>query len=154
MNDDDLWVVYTRIQRQADSRILSSKAWAIDEALDAILDRIGRGETTSLQQADNLITNRATKHRHRQRSLGETNEQLFPALAKNEQLFPAFTNDNNQLDAICDLGRYRQLCSTREWRILVAVGEGHTYSHISSEEGVPEPTVKTWVRRLRLKLAA
>ena len=143
MNDDDLWVVYTRIQRQADSRILSSKAWAIDEALDAILDRIGRGETTSLQQADNLITNRATKHRHRQRSL-----------AKNEQLFPAFTNDNNQLDAICDLGRYRQLCSTREWRILVAVGEGHTYSHISSEEGVPEPTVKTWVRRLRLKLAA
>ena len=143
MNDDDLWVVYARIQRQADSRILSSKAWAIDEALDAILDRIGRGETTSLQQADNLITNRATKHRHRQRSL-----------AKNEQFFPALTNDNNQLDAICDLGRYRQLCSTREWRVLVAVGEGHTYSHISSEEGVPEPTVKTWVRRLRLKLAA
>ena len=143
MNDDDLWVVYARIQRQADSRILSSKAWAIDEALDAILDRIGRGETTSLQQADNLITNRATKHRHRQRSL-----------AKNEQLFPALTNDNNQLDAICDLGRYRQLCSTREWRVLVALGEGHTYSHISSEEGVPEPTVKTWVRRLRLKLAA
>ena len=143
MDENELWVTYTRIQRQADSNILSDRAWAIDEALDAILDEIELGKAVLAEQAENLITNRASKHRRRRRSL-----------AQNAQLFLTAINENSRLEALCDLGRHQRQCSELEWRILVSIGLGHTYGHIAVAEGVPEATVKTWVRRARLRLAA
>ena len=140
----DPWAEYARIQRQANTPILSDRAWASDETLAAILDRLEQGQVSLPQQVDNLAANRATKHRRRRGSL-----------AKNAQLLSLATaNDDSRLEALCDLDRYRRQCTTREWRILIAVGLGHTYGYIASAEAVPEATVKTWVRRVRLKLAA
>ena len=140
----DPWAEYARIQRQANTPIVSDRAWASDETLAVILDRLEQGQVSLPQQVDNLVANRATKHRCRRGSL-----------AKNAQLLsPASVNDGSRLEALCDLERCRRQCSTREWRILVAVGLGHTYDYIANAEVVPEATVKTWVRRVRLRLAA
>ncbi|MCH9052211.1 MAG: hypothetical protein IIA72_14210 [Proteobacteria bacterium] len=143
MDKDKPWALYARIQRQADSKILSDQAWARDEALDAILDQIEWGRMVSTEQAENLITNRASKHRQRRRSL-----------AQNTQIFHTTVNENSRLEALCDLGRHQRQCSKLEWRILVSIGLGHTYGRIADAEKVPEATVKTWVRRARLRLAA
>ncbi len=143
MDEDEPWAAYARIQRQADSKILSDQAWARDEALDAIIDKIERGQMVSAEQAENLITNRASKHRRRRRSL-----------AQNAQLFPTVVNEDSRLEALCDLGWHQRQCSELEWRILVSIGLGHTYGRIADAEEVPEATVKTWVRRARLRLAA
>ena len=143
MDEDESWAAYARIQRQADSNILSDQAWARDEALDAILDKIERGEAVSDKQAENLITNRASKYRRRRRSL-----------AQNAQLFPTAINENSRLEALYELGRHQRKCSELEWRIFVSIGLGHTYGRIADAEEVTEATVKTWVRRARLRLAA
>ena len=70
MNDDP-WAEYARLQQFADSSVLNAKAWGLDEALEAILDKIEAGKTVSPRQAENLLTNRAAKHRHRRKILSE-----------------------------------------------------------------------------------
>jgi len=149
MDKDDLWAEYARIQRQADSTFLSDHAWARDEALEAILDKVERGQVVSAEQADNLITNRATKHRRRRGSL----LRRGLSLTQNAHLRVA-TNRYGRLEALCDLGRHQRQCSEREWRVLVCVGLGLTYNRIADAEKVPEATIKTWVRRARLRLVA
>ena len=136
------WAEYLRFQSEIDTRVLSDRYWALDEAADAILDKIERGELVCPRQVDNLIRNRATKHRRRRVSL-----------AVGRHFFPSTANYDIQLEALCDLDRYRRRCSAQEWRFLVAIGLGQIYSRVARAEEVPEATVKTWVRRLRCRLA-
>ena len=141
MTHDDPWPEYTRIQAIANSTRLSSRTWAAEEALGAILDKIETRQNVSARQTNNLLTNRArtTFHRHR-------------LLARHAHLFAQPVDENRRLEARSELGRYRQCCTVREWRVLYLSGLGYSYDSIASTEGVPEATVKTWVRRIRLKL--
>lgn len=142
MTTDTLWARYARIQDQANSRILSDQAWATDEALDAILDDIAYGrQTIAAARVDYLIANRAAKHRRRRR-----------ILVRNRLTGSASADDGiDNLDVWRRLNWCQAQCSDREWRMLVMIGLGHTYAQLAATEKVPEPTVKTWVRRARIK---
>lgn len=144
MDEDDPWAEYARLQALADSNHLSDRAWAADEALETILDKIERGHAISAQQADNLLTNRGRKQRERRRLMGQ-HAHLQCDLAANE---------NDTLEARSELAWHNTRCSNREWRLLVSIGQGNSYESIAKAEAVPEATIKTWVRRVRLKLAA
>ena len=143
MNSPDCWADYAHIQRKADFPTLSPQTWAIDETLDAILDEIERGKVSSRQQIDNLITNRSTKYRRRR-----------VLLDRHSEVFPVFVSNDRRLEARYYLNQCRQHCTAREWGILLAIDKGCTYREVAVMEGVPEATIKTWVRRLRLRLVA
>lgn len=142
MNESDPWVTYAWIRKLANSNRQSSRARAADEALDTLLDMIERGRPISTQQAKNLLLNRARKQRVRAQILAQHADILSSAAA----------NDNARLEARSELIRCREHCDDREWRVLVAVALGHTSSSIALTERVPEATIKTWVRRARIKL--
>ncbi len=142
---NDLWAEYARLQQFADSPILNDTAWAVDEALEAFLDRMEAGETVSPLQADNLVTNRTAKHRRRRANLSENALVLAIDNAVDEE---------SRLLARCRLLQCLGCCSQRERQVLLSVGFGETYGDIASAHGVPEGTIKTWVRRARLRLAA
>ena len=75
MHEDEIWAEYARIQAQADSRVLSDRAWAVDEALEAILDKIQTGQNVSGQQSGNLVL----RFQH-----------LIPALGHESRSLPRF----------------------------------------------------------------
>lgn len=126
------------------SRTFNDKYWAVDEALDAILDKIEAGEPVSAQRTENLITNRAAKHRRRRADFNN-----------HAALFTFSTaSDESRLHARCLLIECSARCSPREWGVLVCIGLGHTYRAVAHRHSVPEATAKTWVRRARLRLAA
>ena len=143
MNDDDLWAEYTRVQAVAASPRLSNRTQAAEEALSAILDKIERRQSISSQQVEDLLTNRARTLRERRK-----------LLAKHAHLFAVPVNDDRRAEARAELAEHERRCAAREWRVLVSAGLGHTYHHIADAENVPVATIKTWVRRARLKLAA
>ena len=143
MNSYDCWADYAHIQCKADSSTLSPQTWAIDETLDAILDEIERGQAPSRQQIDNLILNRSAKYRRRRILLDRHGES-----------FPTFASNHRRLEARYYLNQCRQHCGELEWDMLLAIGMGYTYGEIAVKEGVPEATIKTRVRRLRLRLEA
>ena len=141
---NNAWAQYARIQRLAAPSTLNDKAWGIDDALEGILDRIQKGQTVSSNQADNLVTNRTTKYRHRRTT-------LLPLI------LPLFVNGQTENVegrslARCYLGRCPSQCSPHEWRILLSLGDGETYREIADRHGVPDSTVKTCVRRVRQRL--
>ena len=141
MNDDDPWAEYARIQALADSDSLTGRTWAAEEALGAILDKIETRQEISAKQIDNLLTNRAATVRHRRH-----------LLVRNALLFDQSANKDTRLEARLELDRHRRRCTPREWWVLYASAIGFSYASIGQAEHVPEGTVKTWVRRARLKL--
>src|SRR5262249_54149261 len=144
---DDSWAAYARIQSLADSAHLTDRTRAAEEAAETILDMIQRGQTISPQQEDNLLINRAKTQRHRRKLLAANDDGRH-------ELCAIAADQNGRLEARSELGRCKGQCGDREWRVLVSVGLGHTYGSIAHVEEVPEATLKTWVRRARLKLAA
>ena len=144
MNDDP-WAEYARLQQFADSSVLNAKAWGLDEALEAILDKIEAGKTVSPRQAENLLTNRAAKHRHRRKILSEN--ALVLAIDN-------VAHEESRVLARCRLSQFIGCCSERERQVLLSICFGETYADLASAHGVPESTIKTWVRRARLRLAA
>lgn len=141
--DDGPWAEYARLQEFADTSILNDRAWAVDEALDALLDKVEAGESLSRPQVDNLVTNRAAKHRRRRACLSQNG----PVLAA------CNVDEENRLLARRRLRECISQCSQRECKVLMAAGFGETYRVIANEHGVAENTIKTWVRRARLRLA-
>lgn len=142
--EDDPWAEYARLQKIAGSPTLNDKAWAIDEALDAILDKIETGQPLLRHQADNLVINRAAKFRRRRACLNKNTDVLVASSPSEE----------SRLLARCHLSPCAGNCSIRDWKILVSIGLGETYNDIAEGYGVAEGTIKTWVRRARMRLAA
>jgi len=144
MRDDGPWADYFRLQRLAESRVLSDQYWAIDEALEVVLDEIDGEHAIAERRTANLLANRAAKHRHRRRLLNQNACLLSPGVV----------NEHARFEASRELERHRSRCAPREWRVLLMICVGHTYVAVAAFEGVPEATIKTWVRRARMKLAA
>jgi len=143
MEEDNSWVEYARVQAQANSCCISDRAWAVDEALDSILDKIEAGQIASTQQSENLLANRARKQRKR-RSL----------LARQAPLMDSSpASESGRLEARSDLAWLKSQCNGQEWKMLVSIGLGHTYLNIAKAKQVPESTIKTRVRRARLHIA-
>jgi DNA-directed RNA polymerase specialized sigma24 family protein len=142
MNEDDLWAEYSRLSEQADSDRLNDMAWATDEALDIVLERIAASRAIAPQTVANLVRNRARKHRRR-RAILARNATLFPTTA---------ANDNARHDALDVLNRSATVLTSLEARLLFGIGEGKTYGELARSEGAPEATIKTWVRRARMKI--
>jgi DNA-binding NarL/FixJ family response regulator len=144
MDADAPWAAYARVRALADSDYLSNQARAADKALETILDMIEDGQAISPQQVDNLLRNRARTQRQQCKLLGRHAHLLCGVAA----------NESDRLEARSELARHQGRCSRQEWRLLVTIGLGYTYGNIAKAYDVPEATIKTWVRRARLKLAA
>ena len=141
-NSDDPWAEYARLSEISDSHTLDDRVWAADEALDTLLDRVEANLAVTSSELTNLVNNRARKHRARRVILAK-NMVLIPRIAANE--------DERQ-DALDFLRRSAAVLTSLEARLLFAVAEGRSYGELAGREAVPLGTVKTWVRRARLKI--
>jgi hypothetical protein len=144
MDNDDPWAAYARIQALADSNYISIQAYAADETLETILDMIELGQAVSPRQADNLLKNRARTQRER-RALLALNADL---------LHPISTSEDARVTARSELASVQGRCSPHEWWLLISAGLGYTCQELAIAGNVPDATIKTRIRRARLKLAA
>lgn len=144
MNDnvDDPWAEYARLSKISDSDTVNDRTWGADEALDELLSRIEAEQPVTTSELTNLVNNRARKHRIRRIILAK-NTILIPRIAANE--------DERQ-HALHLLRRSATTLTTLESRLLFAVAEGKTYGELARRAAVPVGTMKTWVRRARLKI--
>ena len=140
--ENDLWAEYVRLSRKADTTQLGDRAWAADDALDEMLDRIETSRSISTAEVDNLIVNRAKKYRNR-RLLLSLNSVLFAQTAANE---------NCRQDAIDVIRRSMSVWTSHEAELLFAIARGETYGSLAGKSDTPVATIKTWVRRARLKI--
>lgn len=145
MNDnDDPWAEVARLQALSGSNRLSDRTWAVEEALNATIDHIARGEPVSRAETENLLTNRRRKMRRR-RSLFVVNGSM---------LIEPTVDGRPAIEARSELHRILGFCTDREWCVLLRIGIGHSCEEIAVLDNVPRATVKTWLRRARLRLAA
>jgi hypothetical protein len=141
MNADDLWAAYTRLQEILDSTRISDRYWAIEETMNIVLGAIAEDRELSPIQIDNLISNRSAKYRRRRRY-------------QDEPAAPVFSDGSGSAEASIELRSRLSRCSVRDQSILIAIGHGVTTREMALGYVVPEGTIKTWVRRARLKFAA
>jgi DNA-directed RNA polymerase specialized sigma24 family protein len=100
------------------------------------------GRDIAPEAVANLLRNRTRKHRNRRLILARNAPVLFVGAA----------NDNARHEAADAIRRAAKVLSFLEARLLFGISEGRTYGELARAQGVPAGTVKTWVRRARLKL--
>lgn len=137
---EDPWAYYAHLLKQADSSVITDTSWAIDEALDEVLDYIEAGsELPSEEQFDTLIGNRRRKYRERRELLTKQHDIV-------DRGFAAIANRRaDQIDLTAALRRL----SRRDRAIIVALAKGETYGELARRMNCPIGSVKTWVHRAR-----
>lgn len=143
------WVLFAALQRQADSAILNSFAWGVDEALDTLLYEIANGPTCSDSQEaprrfKNLCSNRAAKYRRRQQILYE--EYHHPLV--DDMSGPYQTAARAEV-----LARISEHVTADERRLLRAWAEGYTYQELAAYTGLTISNLKSKISRLIMRLA-
>ena len=141
MSTNDPWAAYGRLQEMLRLARVSNRSWAIEDTLNVMIEEIAAGSEVSELQIENLLNNRAAKYRRRQQRC-ETDIALH------------FDDGERSLNARIELNSRLKRCSTRDQSILIAIGAGVTTREIALARVAPEGTIKTWVRRARVKFAA
>ena len=144
------WVLFAALQRQADSAILNSFAWGVDEALDTLLYEIANGTTCSdskeaPRRLKTLCSNRAAKYRRRQRILYEEYPQQPPV---DDMSGPCQTAARAEA-----LARISAHVTADERRLLRAWAEGYTYQELAAHTGLTISNLKSKISRLIVRLA-
>jgi DNA-binding NarL/FixJ family response regulator len=142
MSTNDPWAAYARLQNLLKLAPVSDRSWAIEEAMNVLIETIIEGREVSEIQIEDLVNNRTAKYRRRR-------QHHYEATAA-----PNFGDAACSLDAGIELRSRLKRCSTRDQSILIAIGRGATTREIALARATPEGTIKTWVRRARIKFAA
>ena len=141
------WLLYTLLQRAADSRSLDALAWANDERAEDFLDALADGtlptEFTEIRRwLKHLPGNRAQKHAHRRRLLEQHRHTLLrPTL-------PPPVAVAEQAD---ELAALRRMTSDREWDLLNRVAADGLRT-VAVAESMPMGTLKSLLSRCRQRL--
>jgi hypothetical protein len=139
----DRWAYFAHIHAKADSNILNDTNWAIDEALDDLLNRISDGRfVPNEQQLDDFIGNRRRKYRRRRQALEA--DQLVTRV---DHIHPSAIARLEIIDAVAPL-------ADSEIKSLLSLATGRSYGELASEMKRPIGSVKASVHRARMKLAA
>jgi DNA-binding NarL/FixJ family response regulator len=139
MNTEDPWALYLRLQSMARHASATDRGWALDEALAFVIEEIAAGRRASDAQIDNILLNRAAKHRRRRRlvvKMPQPGCTIGPA------------------EACLELADRLQRCAPRDQLILKALASGFTVEEVAAQYRVPTGTIKTWAHRARMKFAA
>ena len=144
------WAVFCDLHSQADSPILNQDAWAVDEALNALLDEIADDQISAdpqkvLQRFKTLRSNRAAKHRRRHQILAAAYFR-DSSMASIVEPFPIVAHREN-------LEHVRQHVTAAEWSLLCHLAMGHTYQEVAQHTGCIPQNLKPKVSRLRARLA-
>ena len=141
MSTNDPWAAYARLQEILKFARVSNRSWAIEETMNVLIEEIAAGREVSELQIENLVNNRSAKYRRRQQR-----HEIATALH--------FDDGERSLNARIELNSRLKRCSTRDQSILIAIGAGVTTREVALARVAPEGTIKTWVRRARVKFAA
>ena len=139
MNADDPWAPYMRLQNMARHASATDRGWALDETLAFLIDEIAAGRQASEAQINNILTNRAAKHRGRRRLMAK---MRLPECT----VAPA--------EARLEIDDRMRRCAPRDQLILMALACGSTVEEVAAKHRGPAGTIKTWAYRARLKFAA
>ena len=143
------WQGFADLHRCADRTILDHKAFAIDDALEGMLDRMRRGQydTTSgseRRRVKNHLTNRTKIHRHRA-------NLVRTKLAHGAPLYDE-TRPANSVILMEQLGQIRAQTTEVEYESLYHLAAGDAYADIARRRKVPVGTLKAEVSRCRARL--
>ncbi len=144
------WALFSAQQRQANSAILNSVAWGIDEALATLLDEIATGtmcsdSTAAQRRFKNLCSNRAAKYRHRLQIL-YAESSIHPAV-------DALSGPCETAARAEGLAHINAHVTVEEKRLLCAWAEGYTYHELAAQTGLTIPNLKSKISRLIARLA-
>ena len=152
MDTDDPWAAYTRLQNMLQSPWISDRTWAVEETANVVLEELARGRELSAIQVENLISNRAAKHRqHRQHDRADAARHFVDFHADAAR---RFVDQGPSPLAGIELQSRLKRCFPRDQSVLVAIGSGLTTREIALAWAKPEGTIKTWVRRARAQFTA
>jgi hypothetical protein len=145
------WDQYTLLQPSADRRKLDHWAWSADERLEKLLDQILAGtqpadDTVRQTQADNLLANRAGKHRRRRKLF---DRHVTPNRPLWNDLDPA--DVAGQTDAV---EWVRHQTTVAEWQILWGLASDQSYGELSDQLDATVGTLKSLASRCRSRLRA
>jgi DNA-binding NarL/FixJ family response regulator len=140
---DSHWEVFADLQSQANFPVLNRRAWAVDEALDALLTDISNGKTDPermRRRFGTLVANRCKKYRRR--------SQLSYNLADvhNGVDILEIVSEKKRLEAA------RDCLAARDWGVLTMIAGGASYKDISKRTGLTLANVKARISRARQQL--
>jgi hypothetical protein len=141
------WALFAALQRHADSAILNSLAWGVDEALDTLLYEIDNGTTCSdskeaQRRFKNLCSNRAAKYRRRQQILYEEYHPLVDDMSG-----PYQTAARAEVLALISAHvTADERCLLRAW------AKGYTYQELAAYTGLTISSLKSKISRLIARL--
>jgi hypothetical protein len=173
MTDDDVaglfWQKFPQLQRYADRARADCRAWAIDEGIETLLDRMAGGDQPSLTATDvealpkslwKLVANRKKKH-GRRREIALKVLPWNPPRAMAHELHPspsaiseARNGPAHRLVGAETEAMVRSKVTPEQWRVLLRVATGEGYEALASELERPVGTLKSQVARCRKRLEA
>ncbi len=146
------WALYAQLQGKTNSPTLDDTYWAMDDALDGILDRIAAGlPMPTDQQMDDLIGNRRRKYRARRHTLETTYFEITKDLHRDRS---DRRHVDGQAGALSDASAALAKLTERERRVTLSLAAGETHADLAKAMKQPVGTVKTWAHRARKKIAA
>jgi hypothetical protein len=134
MSTNYSWAAYARLQGMLKLERVSDRGWAIEEAMNFLIEEIAEGRDVSELQIENLVSNRSAKYRRRRQ-----HDEAATA--------SRFGDGERSLSARIELQSRLKRCSARDQSLLIAIGGGITTREIALASVTPEGTIKTWVRR-------
>lgn len=138
MDADNTWALYLRLQTMALNAPENDYGWALDEALNFVIEEIAAGRRASERKIKNILTNRAAKYRRRRRLI---TRMRWPDCTK------------PSVEARLEMNDQLRHCTPRDQQILMALAEGFTVEEVATEHKVPKGTIKSWAHRARRKIA-
>ena len=135
------WGAYARLQEQLAHRSrVDSRAWSIEAGLNNPLEQ----ELPTVEDIDRTVQSASRKERHRAQL-----RLVYPTT------FVRLSSDvTASLAARRSLHRIRAKVTRDEWRLLLAVGEGHEYRDIAERLKVKAGALRARVLRLRRVLSS
>lgn len=146
-----VWDAYFRAQTISARSAVNSNAWAADEAGDAILDMVEQGAVPSEdgaldRQFQNLLVNRAGKHRRR----AAIKAAHYDHLHSGDRSPPIF----DEVAARIRLRELEAMSRPADWSLLMRVGMGARVAEIAIALGSTETAIKKRVARAGARIAA
>jgi DNA-binding NarL/FixJ family response regulator len=138
------WRDFTRLQHTLGrTNRVDDRYWGLEAGLDRVVSLVAEGATPTSDEIERARQSESRRERYRRR----LRDQHF---ARNE----SSVDPSAVFEARSELRALRSSVSSRDWKVLTAVGLGKRYSEIAKVSGTRSVAIRARVMRLRKKLKA
>ena len=141
--DTNPWVEYLRLQEILNRTTDTQRIEGIESAMTTVLEKIKSGISCTPKQVKNLVGNRISKERRRRAIAYRGREEIVPQRAS-----------SGAADTRLMLERCAEICSLRDFTLLVKNVQGYTFGELAAASGIAQSTLKIRAYRARRNLVS